>query len=75
MELIPQVDEQVVLRRSARDRKAVSSYIPIMSGSKYRYAVTQLSEEGIIFLESHAFVQEEFYESDPVIVATVMSQV
>ena len=66
-----QVVEQVVLRRSTRDRKAVSSYIPSMSGSKYGYAMTQLSEEGIIFPESHAFNQNDFYDHDPVIVATV----
>ena len=53
----------------------MSSYIPSMSGRKYGYAVTQLSDEGIIFPEAHAFVQDEFYNSDPVIVATVMSQV
>ena len=75
MVLKPPVDEQVELRRSTRERKSVASYIPSMSGSKYAYAVTQLSNEGIIFPEAHAFVQDEFYNSDPVIVATVMSQV
>ena len=71
----PSVDEQVELRRSTRERKPVSRYIPSMSGSKYGYAVMQLSDEGIIFPEAHAIVQNEFDNSDPVIVATVMSQV
>ena len=53
----------------------MSGYIPNMSGSKYGYAVTQLNEEGIIFPEAHAFVQEDFYKSYPVILATVISQV
>ena len=66
--------EPIELRRSSSERRPVSSYIPSMSGSKYGEAVTQLSEDGVIFPEAHAFLQHEFYDSDPVVVATVMSQ-
>ena len=34
-----------------------------------------MNEDGVIFPEAHAFLQHEFYESDPIVVSTVMSQV
>ena len=37
--------------------------------------MTQLIEDGVIFPEAHAFLQNEFYDSDPIVLATVMSQV
>ena len=50
--------ETVEPRRSTRERKPVSSYIPSMTGSKYAYAVTQLCEYGVVHLDAHTFVQD-----------------
>ena len=45
-----------------------------MTGSKYSYAVTQLETHGVLHLDSHMFIQEDFYQSDPNIVAHIMTQ-
>ena len=67
--------ETVEPRRSTRERKPVSSYIPSMTGSKYAYAVTQLCEDGVVHPDAHTFVQDEFFESDPAIFKLVMTQI
>ena len=61
------------LRRSTRARKATQTYEPSMTGSKYSYAVAQLSE-GILNPDAHMFMQEDFYQSEPDIVAVIMTQ-
>jgi hypothetical protein len=45
-----------------------------MTGSKYSYAVTQLETHGVLHPDSHMFVQEDFYQSDPDVVAHIMTQ-
>ena len=45
-----------------------------MSGSKYSYAVTHLESKGVLNQDAHIFVQEEFYQADPDIVALAMKQ-
>jgi hypothetical protein len=45
-----------------------------MTGSKYSYAVTQLETHGVLHPDSHMFVQEDFYQSDPNVVAHIMTQ-
>ena len=44
-----------------------------MKGNKYSYAIVQLSD-GVIFPEAHMFLQSDFYQYDPDVVATVMVQ-
>jgi hypothetical protein len=45
-----------------------------MRGSRYPYAVTQLESQGVLNPDAHMFVQEDFYQADPVVVAAVMTQ-
>ena len=62
------------LRRSSRRRQAPASYVPSMSGNKYSYTVTQLAEKETLHPDAHMFVQEDFYQAEPDVVATVMTQ-
>jgi hypothetical protein len=45
-----------------------------MTGSKYSYAITQLETHGVLHPDSHMFVQEDFYQSDPDVMAHIMTQ-
>ena len=47
--------------------------ITSMTGSKYSYAITHLSE-GVIYPDAHMFVQDDFYQYDPDVIATNMTQ-
>ena len=69
---IQQVDPK--LRRSSRVRTQTEKYTPSVSGYKYSYAVTQLESQGVLNPDAHMFVQEEFYQAEPDVVASVMTQ-
>jgi hypothetical protein len=45
-----------------------------MTGSKYSYAVTQLETHGVLHSDFHIFVQEDFSQSDPDVMAHIMTQ-
>jgi hypothetical protein len=45
-----------------------------MTGSKYSYAIMQLETHGVLHPDSHMFVQEDFYQSDPDVVVHVITQ-
>jgi hypothetical protein len=45
-----------------------------MQESKYSYAVTQLESQRVINPDAHMFVQEDFYQADPNVMATIMTQ-
>jgi hypothetical protein len=63
------------LRRSTRVRSQMNQgYTPNMSGSKYFYAVTQLESKGVLNPDAHMFVQEDFYQAEPDVVAAIMTQ-
>ena len=49
-------------------------YIPSMSGSRYSYAVTQLENNGVLNPDAHMFMQEDFYQVEPDVAATIMTQ-
>jgi hypothetical protein len=60
------------LRRSTRVRtQASQGYTPIMTGSKYSYAVTQLESQGVLYPDAHIFVQDYFYQAEPDVVAAI----
>ena len=61
-------------RRSARIRTSPKTYTPSMSGSKYSFAVKQLEWQGVLHPDAHMFVQEDFYQAGPDVVAAVMTQ-
>jgi hypothetical protein len=42
--------------------------------SKYSYAVTQLETQGVLNPDAHMFVQEDFYQAEPDVVAAIMTQ-
>jgi hypothetical protein len=50
------------------------AYIPSMTGSKYSYAVTQLETHVVLNLDVHMFVQDDFYQAEPDVVAAIMTQ-
>jgi hypothetical protein len=63
------------LRRSTRFRSQTNQgYTPSLSGSKYSYAVTQLEIHGVLNPDSHMFVQEDFYQAEPDVMAAIMTQ-
>jgi hypothetical protein len=63
------------LCRSMRVRiQATQGYTPIMKGSKYSYAVTQMEIQGVLSTDVHMFVQEDFYQSEPDIVAVIITK-
>ena len=72
MPAIQQVEPE--LRRSSRVRTQTEKYTPSMLGSKYSYAVTQLESQGVLNPDAHIFVQEEYYQADTYVVASVMTQ-
>jgi hypothetical protein len=45
-----------------------------MTGSKYSYAVTQLDIQGVLYPDAHMFVQDDFYQAEPDVVAAIMTQ-
>ena len=45
-----------------------------MPGSKYSYSVMQLEIQGVLNPDAHMSVQEEFYQAEPDVVASVMTQ-
>ena len=45
-----------------------------MSGSKYSFAVKKLERQGVLHPDANMFVQEDFYQEEPDVVAAVMTQ-
>jgi hypothetical protein len=45
-----------------------------MTGSKYLYAVTKLESQGVLYPDAHMFVQDDFYQAEPDVVAVIMTQ-
>lgn len=66
--------EQEGLRRSTRVRTQPKRYTPSMTGSRYAYAAAQLEYTGVLNPDAHMFVQEDFYQSEPDVVAMIMTQ-
>ena len=66
--------EPQATRRSTRIRNKPSAYEPGMQGSRYSYAVTQLETKGVLNPDAHMFAQEDFYQADPDVVASIMTQ-
>ena len=61
------------LRRSTRARIQPSRYVPSMSGTKYSYAAAQIADE-VLHPDAHTFVQHDFYQAEPDVVAMIMTQ-
>jgi hypothetical protein len=38
------------------------------------YAVTQLESQGVLYPDAHMFVQDDFYQAEPDVVAAIMTQ-
>jgi hypothetical protein len=60
--------------RSARVRTQTKAYKPSMQGTRYSYAMTQLESQGVLNPDAHMFVQEDFYQADPDVMAAIMTQ-
>jgi hypothetical protein len=45
-----------------------------MPGSKYSYAVTQIVIQGVLNTDAHMFLQEDFYQTEPNVVGSIMTQ-
>jgi hypothetical protein len=68
------VEPAPVARRSTRVKTQTRAYAPSLSGTRYSYAVTQLESHGVLNPDAHMFVQEDFYQAEPDVVAAVMTQ-
>jgi hypothetical protein len=63
------------LHRSTRVRSHTNQgYTPSLLGSKYSYSLTQLKSQGVLNPDSHMFVQEDFYQAEPDVLAAIMTQ-
>ena len=62
------------LRRSTRVSTKPKPFIPSMEGTKYSYAATQLESQGALHPDAHMFAQEDFYQAEPDVVASIMTQ-
>ena len=60
-------------RRFTRIRRQEQRYVPTIQGSRYSYAATQIAK-GVLYPDSHMFVQDDFYQYDIDVVAYVMNQ-
>ena len=75
VELMPAIQQlEPELRRYSRVRTQIDSYTPSMSSSKYYYVVMQLESQVVLNPDAHMFVLEEFYQAEPNVVASVMTQ-
>jgi hypothetical protein len=63
-----------LLRSNRVSTQAKQAYTPSMTGSKYSYAVTQMETQGLLNPDTHIFVQDDFYQAEPNVVATIMTQ-
>ena len=72
--MLPRQQVEPNLHRSSRVRNQTERYNPSMSGPKYSYSVTELESQGVLNPYANMFVQEEFYQADPNVVASVMTQ-
>jgi hypothetical protein len=57
---VAQPMETTGLQRSTWVKIQPKLYEPTMTGSKYSYAVMQLKTHGVLYLDSHMFIQEDF---------------
>ena len=71
---VPAVVPESGLRRSTRVRTQTKDYVPIMNGTKYAFTVRQIQEHGVLHPDSHMFMQDDFYQAEPDVVAYVMTQ-
>jgi hypothetical protein len=63
------------LRRSTRVRtQASQGYTPSMTGSKYSDVVTKLESQGVLYPDAHMFVQDDFYQAEPDVVAAIITK-
>jgi hypothetical protein len=60
--------------RSARVQTQTKEYKPSMQGTRYSYVLTQLESQGVLNPDAHMFVQEDFYQADPNVMAAIMTQ-
>jgi hypothetical protein len=70
---VAQLMETTGLQRSTRVRLQPKNYEPTMTGSKFSYAAMQLETHGVLHPDSHMFVQEDFYQSDPDVMVHIMT--
>jgi len=59
---------------SMRVHTEIKQYTLSMTGTKYSYAFTQLESHGMLNPDAHMFVQEDFYQAEPDIMAAIMMQ-
>jgi hypothetical protein len=48
--------------------------VPILTGKKYAFIVKQIQEQGVLHPDSHMFIQDNYYQAEPDVVAYVMTQ-
>ena len=45
-----------------------------MTGKRYKYAIIQLEIQGVLHPDAHMFVQEYFYQAEPEVVISILTQ-
>ena len=73
----PPVEEPAVptLRRSKRIfTKTKPGWEPSLKGNEHHCAMMQLEEQGVLYPDAHMFAQTDFYQSEPNVVAMIVTQ-
>ena len=70
----PAVPVSAAPRRSTCIKAQPQTYTPSFTGTRYSYAVTQQENYGVLNPDAHMFVQEDFYQAEPDVVAAIMTQ-
>jgi hypothetical protein len=73
-EPVQEVEQPTGLRRSSRARVNAQRYVPSMQGNRYSYAAAQIAA-GVLNPDAHIFMQEDFYQCDIDVAATVLAQI
>jgi hypothetical protein len=70
---VAQPMETTGLQRSVQVKIQPKLCESTMTGSKYSYALMQLETHGVLHPDSHMFIQEDFYQSDPDVMVHIMT--
>ena len=60
--------------RSTHIKAQTQAYTPSFTGTRYSYAVMQLENFRMLNPDAHMFVQEDFYQAEPDVMAAIMMQ-
>ena len=73
----PPIEEPMVptLRRSEHIfTKTKPGWEPSLKGNEHHHTMMQLEEQGVLYPDAHMFAQTDFYQSEPNVLAMILTQ-